>query len=129
MSSRWLSPLSVRLPRAERGFVVSYARAHGLSNSALIKLALRQFFRGVDVGVDMSPRNDVPNMAQDVNSIGRRPAPPPAPRSSADASAAAGFGDFTDTGGPTTPAWNKRLARQPRFGPRQPSDDPGGFTD
>ena len=127
MSSRWLSPLSVRLPRAERGLVVSYARARGLSNSALIKKALRQYLRGVDAGVDTAPRNDVPNTAQDASSMGQWPAPPPAPRGLADAFAASRPAGFTDSDCAATRAWNKRSAGQPRFGRRQPSDD--RFTD
>ena len=129
MSSRWLSPLSVRLPRAERGFVVSYARAHDLSISGLIKKALRQYLRGVDAGVDMAPRNGVPDTARDVNSMGRWPSPPSAPRGLADASAASRPGYFTDTHGPVTQTWNKRRAEskheslERRFGPRQPSGD------
>jgi hypothetical protein len=55
MSSRNLHPLACRLPRAERMQAVAFARSNGLSNTALLKIALREFLKAqpaVNAGVN-----------------------------------------------------------------------------
>src|SRR6516225_723445 len=51
MSSRHLHPLSCRLPRGERAAVVTFAASRGMSVSALLKAALRNYL-GSPISVD-----------------------------------------------------------------------------
>jgi len=52
MSSRYLHPIACRLPRAERDAIAEIARRQDLSNSALVKEALRRMLFGVHPGVN-----------------------------------------------------------------------------
>jgi hypothetical protein len=82
MSSRYLHPVSSRLPRGERSAVVAFAVSHRMSVSALIKNALRYYIASqndVDPGVHQahSPQlNSAPTLGILPNRQPARPVPP-----------------------------------------------------
>jgi hypothetical protein len=65
VSSRHLHPLSARLPRGERAAVVTLAASRGMSVSALLKAALRNYLGSpisVDPGVYQSHSPEPPEV-------------------------------------------------------------------
>jgi hypothetical protein len=63
VSSRYLHPVSCRLPRSERAAVVTLAASRGMTVSALLKAALRNYLSSpisVDPGVYQTPSPEPP---------------------------------------------------------------------